>query len=516
MLSFISRRFAATLAVLLVASFFVYMLTAYSGDPLQDLRLNKDPQSVAKMATLTEKLDLSTPPFFRYFKWLGGAASCVIGQCNLGISVSRGDEPVAHALANAMQSTLSLVVLATVLSILLGVAVGMTTALRQYSGYDYTVTFAAFIFYSLPIFWVAVLLKEFGAIRFNEFLGHPTIPWWIALAIGVVLALLVSGVVGGPLKSRIRTAGITVVLTTAVLVLADITQWFAKPSVGIVGVILLTAAIGALIVFVTSSVKRRPIVVAVGVTVIAAIALWYPLQFLWFYLNTPITVLIVALLLAAVGVLAGFLLGGDDRRDAMRAAGLTGALATAPLVLDQMFMRWGDYIQIIPLRSGAISTIGATTPSLTNHPDTWMRMLDSATHLLLPTAALMIISIAGYTRYTRASLLEVLNQDYVRTARAKGLPETTVVMRHAFRNALIPIATVVAFDFGSIIGGAIITERVFAWQGMGALFNGGLHDVDLNLVMGVFLVTGVAAVVFNIIADLAYSALDPRIRVTDN
>lgn len=515
MLSFISRRFAATLAVLLVASFVVYMLTANSGDPLEDLRLSKDPQSVAKMATLTEKLDLNTPPLFRYFKWIGGAASCVIGQCNLGISVTRGDEQVANALGNAMQSTLSLVLLATILSIVLGIAIGMTTALRQYSGYDYTVTFAAFIFYSLPIFWVAVLLKEFGAIRFNEFLGSPTIPWWVAVVIGLVLAFVVSSVVGGRLVIRLRTAAITFVLVTAILVIADLTQWFAKPSIGIVGIILMTAGLGALMLFMTSSVRRRSIAISVGVTVVAVIALWYPLQFLWFYFNSPLAILVVALLLATVGVIAGIVLGGDDRRDAIRTSAITGALSTIPLVLDQMFMRWGDYVQLIPLRSGAISTIGANTPTLTNHPDTWLRMLDSSTHLILPTAALMIISIAGYTRYTRASLLEVLNQDYVRTARAKGLPETTVIMRHAFRNALIPIATIVAFDFGAVIGGAIITERVFAWQGMGALFNQGLHAVDVNLVMGVFMVTGVAAVVFNILADLAYSALDPRIRVTD-
>jgi peptide/nickel transport system permease protein len=515
MLSFISRRLAATLAVLLVASFFVYMLTAYSGDPLADLRLNRDPQSVAKMATLTEKLDLDTPPILRYFKWIGGAAGCVIGQCNLGFSVTRGDEPVAHAIGNAMESTLSLVILATVLSILLGVAIGMTTALRQYSGYDYTVTFAAFIFYSLPIFWVAVLLKEFGAIRFNEFLGNPVIPWWIALAIGIVLAFIVSAVVGGRLAIRLRTAGITIGLVTAALVIADLTQWFAKPSIGIVGIALLVAGIGALMLFITSSVRRRSVALSVAVTVGVVVAAWFPLQFLWFYLNSPITILIVAVLLGSLGALAGLVLGGDDRRDAMRTAAITGALATVPLVLDQMFMRWGDYIQLIPLRSGVISTIGANTPTLSNHPDTWLRMLDSSTHILLPTAALMIISIAGYTRYTRASLLEVLNQDYVRTARAKGLPETTVIMRHAFRNALIPIATIIAFDFGGVIGGAIITERVFAWQGMGALFNQGLRAVDLNLVMGVFLVTGLAAVFFNILADLAYSALDPRIRVTD-
>ena len=405
MLSFITRRLVATLAVLLVASFVVYMLTANSGDPLEDLRTQNDPASVAKRATLTEKLDLDTPAFFRYFKWLAGAANCVIGQCNLGISVTRGDEPVASALGNAMQSTLSLVILATVLSILFGVAIGMTTALRQYSGYDYTVTFAAFIFYSLPIFWVAVLLKEFGAIRFNEFLGDPSIPWWIAIAIGVVLGLVVQAVVGGHLRLRIRTAVISFGLATGILILLDITQWFRNPSIGIIGIALLTVGLGTLMLFVTSNLTKRSLQFSVGATVIAVVALWYPLQFLWFYFNNPLAILLVAVLLAGIGVTAGFFLGGDDRTEAMRVSAITGALATAPLVLDQMFMRWGEYIQIIPLRSGVISTIGANTPVLANSDDTWMRMLDSSTHLILPTAALMIISIAGYTRYTRATLL---------------------------------------------------------------------------------------------------------------
>lgn len=515
MLSFITRRLAATLAVLLVASFVVYMLTANSGDPLEDLRTQNDPASVAKRATLTEKLDLDTPPVLRYVKWIGGVAGCLTGNCNLGISVTRGDEPVAHALGNAMQSTLSLVLLATVLSILVGIAIGMTTALRQYSGYDYTITFGAFIFYSLPIFWVAVLLKEFGAIRFNEFLGDPAIPWWIALAIGLVLGFIVSTVVGGRLATRLKAGGITLGLVTVLLIVLDLTRWFATPSIGIVGVTILVAGIAALILFMTSNVKKKTMLFSVGATSLAVVALWMPLQYFWFYFNNPLAMPSVAILLAGIGLIAGRLLGGDDRKEAMRLSAITGALATIPLVLDQMFMRWADYVQLIPLRSGVISTIGANTPQLAKHQDTWLRMLDSSTHLVLPTLALMIISIAGYTRYTRATLLEVLNQDYVRTARAKGLPEATVIMRHAFRNTLIPIATIVAFDFGAVIGGAIITERVFAWQGMGALFNQGLYHVDVNLVMGVFLVTGLAAVVFNILADLAYSALDPRIRITE-
>ena len=175
MLSFIARRLAATLLVLLVASFVVYQLTAISGDPLMELRASRDPETQARIAYLTDLLDLDIPPLLRYFFWLGGAAGCLIGQCDLGVSISKGEMAVTEALAGAMFSTLQLITLATILSILVGVAVGMTTALRQYSGYDYTVTFFAFIFYSLPIFWVAVLLKEYGAIRFNRFLSEPVL-----------------------------------------------------------------------------------------------------------------------------------------------------------------------------------------------------------------------------------------------------------------------------------------------------------------------------------------------------
>jgi peptide/nickel transport system permease protein len=110
-------------------------------------------------------------------------------------------------------------------------------------------------------------------------------------------------------------------------------------------------------------------------------------------------------------------------------------------------------------------------------------------------------------------MLEVLNQDYIRTARAKGLTERTVVVRHAFRNALIPLATIVAFDISGIIGGAVITESVFEWEGMGRLFIDGLREFDPNRVMAFFVVTGVFAVVFNLIADITYAVLDPRIRI---
>jgi peptide/nickel transport system permease protein len=134
-------------------------------------------------------------------------------------------------------------------------------------------------------------------------------------------------------------------------------------------------------------------------------------------------------------------------------------------------------------------------------------------HLVLPTIALTAISFAGYIRFSRGTMLEVLNQDYIRTARAKGLNERTVIMRHAFRNTMIPMTTIIVVDFASILGGAIITERVFGWTGMGTLFNTAINSFDLNLLMGVFFLTATLALLANLVADLLYSVVDPRIRV---
>jgi peptide/nickel transport system permease protein len=139
---------------------------------------------------------------------------------------------------------------------------------------------------------------------------------------------------------------------------------------------------------------------------------------------------------------------------------------------------------------------------------------DTFSHLILPTMALMLISVATYTRYSRASMLEVLNQDSIRTARAKGLTERTVVVRHGLRNALIPLATVVAVDIGGILGGAVVTETVFEWNAMGRLFRDGLVNLDPNPVMAFFVVIALFAVMANLAADLIYAVLDPRIRVT--
>jgi peptide/nickel transport system permease protein len=159
-----------------------------------------------------------------------------------------------------------------------------------------------------------------------------------------------------------------------------------------------------------------------------------------------------------------------------------------------------------------VPTIGQRN-DLLETTDFWISSLDLVLHLFLPTIALTLISFAGYVRFSRGTLLEVLNQDYIRTARAKGLTERTVIMRHAFRNTMIPLTTIMVVDFAGILGGAIITESVFGWSGMGTLFRRGIGAYDLNLLMGVFFVTASLAVLANLVADLLYSALDPRIRI---
>jgi peptide/nickel transport system permease protein len=125
---------------------------------------------------------------------------------------------------------------------------------------------------------------------------------------------------------------------------------------------------------------------------------------------------------------------------------------------------------------------------------------------------LAVASIAQYSRFMRASMLEVINSDYVRTARAKGLPERTVVMKHAFRNALIPLTTVIALNFGGLLGGVIITETIFSLDGMGLYFIKALNDTDPYPIMAWLAITSVATVLFNLLADIAYGFLDPRVR----
>ena len=135
-----------------------------------------------------------------------------------------------------------------------------------------------------------------------------------------------------------------------------------------------------------------------------------------------------------------------------------------------------------------------------------------AWHMVLPVATLSFGFIAGYSRYIRSAMLEALGQDYVRTAKAKGLPRPEVVYVHALKNAALPIVTIVALDLPFLLGGAIVTERIFGWPGMGRLFLDHVSRSDTPVVMGILMMIALAVILFQIIADVAYAWLDPRIR----
>lgn len=142
----------------------------------------------------------------------------------------------------------------------------------------------------------------------------------------------------------------------------------------------------------------------------------------------------------------------------------------------------------------------------------WGQMKDTWQHLMLPALSIALISLAGYARFQRASMLEVLHSDYLRTAKAKGLPRRKVIVKHALRNALIPIVTLVSLDIAFIIGGAIITESIFGWPGLGSLYITAIGTVDYPVVMAIVMIIGIGIVIMNIVADVMYGVMDPRVR----
>jgi peptide/nickel transport system permease protein len=139
-------------------------------------------------------------------------------------------------------------------------------------------------------------------------------------------------------------------------------------------------------------------------------------------------------------------------------------------------------------------------------------LVDRIQHLIMPVSVLAITYIANWGRYMRSSMIEVVKQDYMRTARAKGVSTFALILHHAMRNAVIPLITIVAIDFGAVAGGAAITEGVFAWPGMGSLFLDELSRRDYPVLLAMLLVSAVFVILFNLLADILYAVMDPRIR----
>ena len=328
--SYVLRRLLISVGVLLVASFLLYVMVATAGDPLAELKARPGitPETIA---TTAASLGLDRPVPVRYLSWLGGVLT---GDWGTSVALGQARAEVLPTVMRALWVTIRLVVIAELIAVAVGCAVGVIAALRQYSVTDYTATTVAFVLFSTPVFCLGIILKTYG-IQFNNVLTSVGLDRWLTTA-------------GPP------------------------------------------------------------------------------------------------------------------------AGGFTGSPG-------EVFFRF----------TGAY---------------------------LLPTIALAAISFAVYSRFQRASMLETLGSDYVRTARAKGLTETQVVVHHALRNALLPVTTYFAYQFGAVFGGAIVTEQVFGWNGMGNLLVRSIRQYDPDMLMGWLIVAASMVILFTLFADILYSYLDPRIR----
>lgn len=210
--------------------------------------------------------------------------------------------------------------------------------------------------------------------------------------------------------------------------------------------------------------------------------------------------LVCAILLGVIAAVKQYSLT-DYTITVLAYAGISMPVFWFGLILQEIF---GVQLHLLPI-------YGIASPDTTGFSQTDL-FVDRLLHLILPAIMLGMLFIASWSRFLRSSMLDVIRQDYIRTARAKGLSPRVVLFRHALRNALIPLLTVVAISFGGVVGGAVITEQVFAWPGMGSLFFFALGLPDYPILMA-FLILGAASVItFNLLADILYAAVDPRVR----
>ncbi|MBX9874156.1 MAG: ABC transporter permease, partial [Beijerinckiaceae bacterium] len=215
------------------------------------------------------------------------------------------------------------------------------------------------------------------------------------------------------------------------------------------------------------------------------------------------------LLAVAIGALLGLL---ASRHPGGLVDGLISVLATiaysAPLfwVGLMLVVLFGVHLQWLP--TGGMQEVRQVP---LQGLDLWA---DRLRHLVLPATTLALFFVAIYARMTRASMIEAMSQDYIRTARAKGLSENRIALRHGFRNALLPLVTMVGLQAGSLLGGSVVVETVFAWPGMGRLAFEAVSNRDLNLLLSIMLLSSFVVVAVNLVVDLLYVWLDPRIRVT--
>jgi peptide/nickel transport system permease protein len=323
MVTYIIRRLLYSIPVLFVSSFLIFTFVATTTDPLEAVKMQPNVNQAA-IRLVQEQNHLNDPIIVRYGYWVKDAFTNSFGRTILG------ERPILPDMLNRLKVTVQLIIAAEVLTLLLAIALGVYSAIRQYSVFDYSMTTLSFLGLAIPVFWLGLILQ---------------------------------------------------------------------------------------------------------------------------------------------------------------------------IIFVNIFNKWG-------VRIFYTSGLDNVDPGTGFH-----FVVQRAQHLVLPVITLATLNIAGYSRFMRASMLEVINADYVRTARAKGLIERRVIFRHAFRNALIPLMTLAAIDFGTLFGGTVITETVYALPGMGRYFIDALAGGETYVIMAWLMVTSAMVILFNLIADVVLGFLDPRIRL---
>jgi peptide/nickel transport system permease protein len=320
---YVLRRLLASIPVLIAASFLTFTFVAAASDPLAQIEQQRN-VNFAAIERVKQEKHLEDPFIVRYGYWVRDAVTNSFGTTLLG------DRPIWPELKRVLGNTLQLVFFAEMLAVLTAIGIGVYSAVRQYSMFDYATTGLSFLGLAFPVFWLALMLQ---------------------------------------------------------------------------------------------------------------------------------------------------------------------------IIVTTIYTKWG-------IRVAYTAQLSSVDPGGGIH-----FVFDRIQHLVLPWLTLMVVNIAAYTRFLRSSMLEVINSDYVRTARAKGIMERRVVLKHAFRNALIPLTTLVALNFGALIGGAVVTETIFALDGMGLYFITALGAGDPYPIMAWLMITATMIVLANLAADVLLGYLDPRIRL---
>ncbi|MGA0020154.1 MAG: ABC transporter permease [Steroidobacteraceae bacterium] len=240
-----------------------------------------------------------------------------------------------------------------------------------------------------------------------------------------------------------------------------------------------------------------------------------------YFFNAPVTELIVqrlpaTLLLVVSAVLFAFLVGTAAGVLASRKPNglLSQSITVVSLVGFAAPVFWtGMMLIILFAATWPLFPISDMRDVASSGDGGWRDVVDVAHHLVLPTVTLAMLFLAQYSRLSRASMLDVLGSDYVRTARAKGLGETTVLYKHALRNAVLPVVTVLGLQFGNVLAGAVLVETVFNWPGLGRLALESVLRRDYPTILGVLLFSAIVVVVMNLLTDYVYRLIDPRIRI---